>query len=210
MEARVEKSVQDNETQFNEQPAAITGRDIKRIAPCAAKGVVGRFELQHIEVSPIGLAASDGHVLCVINAPGLSERRFVEARKVRSIHKDSVLAINGQVEFVHGAGEQISRASFSMSSKDVRFPDWQRILPDECWLRPLATFRINVLKRAVAALERDGDSSVTVWEHSQSRMAMVVNEHGDLALVMAMTGKPSRPKEIYEAVGLKVPSAPAS
>lgn len=202
----VEKStLQNDQSAAVATPTPITGGDIRRIASCAAKDGSSRYAIQYVELSPIGLAASDGHVLCVINAPGLPERAFVEARKVRTVHKNSFLALNGQIEFVSGTGEQASRMSFPKAGADVPFQDWTQLLPRKDDLRPVATFSVDVLKRAVAALERDGDSTITIWECPETHMAMFANENGDMVLLMAIVSKTTPfqhfPSAIYESVG---------
>jgi len=80
-------------------PTTITGKDIKRIAGCTDCNT-GRWLTSHVELSPVGLCATNGRLLCVLNMPGWPFHCFLEAKQVKCAKDEAELAINGKVSFI--------------------------------------------------------------------------------------------------------------
>jgi len=198
------------------KPTPITGADFKRAAACAGNGY-GSHDIGHIELSPIGLAATNGKVLCAINAPGWPYRCFFLPQALKGLPTESLLAINGRAEFITPvpAGQGPSMAVPHYNPDEVTFPRWQKILPPAGCLQPVACLNIAQLKRALAALQAEPDSSVTLFarlDDCRSPM-LLANEHGDLAVIAAMSCSDGQayvahfPRSVYEAFGLPIECA---
>lgn len=199
------------------EPAEITGQDVKRAAFCTATGHA-RWALEYIELSPLGLAATDGKMLCLINAPGWPYHCLLEPKTVRSVPNDARLAINGAVQFVSrqpGCGEA-TIAVPHQDPDDVPYPRWQSVLPEARNLQPVATVSLALLRKLLAALQRTPESSITIYANADNCLTPVLlaNENGDLGLLMPCgVGENDEPAchfpaAAYEALGLQSKALP--
>lgn len=188
-------------------PAVLTGKDFKRAAVCTDHSL-SRWMTSYIESSPVGLCATNGKMLCAINAPGWPYHCFLEAREVKRALDEAELAINGKVMFVsrkNGAEAQLTIAH--NNPDEVNFPKWQTILPEAQALQPVATLKIALLKGLLTALQRDPESVVTVFARPDDCLSPVMlgNEAGDLGVLMPIgmsendTPHSHFPEAIYKA-----------
>jgi hypothetical protein len=168
------------------EPAVILVRDIKRIAGCT--DVHGRWDLGYIELSPVGLCATNGRLLAVLNAPGWPYQFYVDATNVKHLEDDAELNVNGKVFFVSRKSGQSEVAVPHSNPDEVNFPVWQGVLPEAQFLQPVATLSIGMLKRLLTALQRTPDSRITLYVRPDDCLSpvMLCNESGDLGLLMPL------------------------
>jgi hypothetical protein len=198
------------------EPAAISGRDIKRIAGCA--DVHGRWDLGYIEFSPIGLCATDGRMLAVLNAPGWPYQFYLEGRDVRRLEDDAELNVNGRVFFVNQKTGQTEVTVPHRNPNEVNYPAWSDVLPEAQVLQPVATLNITRLKRLIATLQRAHESAVTLYVRPDDCVSPVLfcNEAGDLGVVMPIGADENEgplcyfPKAIYQAFKKGTQTIPAA
>ncbi|MGD0088287.1 MAG: hypothetical protein ABSE73_00010 [Planctomycetota bacterium] len=196
------------------EPAEITGQDLKRVALCTNNSPQ-RWTLNYIELSPLGLAATNGRLLCVLNAPGWPYQCYLEPRSLKGVPNDAKLAINGAVQFV-GRGQTMMVVPHE-NPDQVTFPKWQSILPEACNMQPLATLNASLLRTLVSALLRTPDSSLTLYAKPDDCLSpvMLVNEAGDLGLMMPVMQDEGReplcyfPTTVYQALRLDTKTLPA-
>jgi hypothetical protein len=200
------------------QPAEISGHDVKRVALCTNNSPQ-RWPLNYIELSPLGLTATDGRLLCVVNAPGWQYHCFLEPRNIKKVPSDAKLSINGAVQFAgRGRGcEQTTLVVPHENPTEVTFPKWQSVLPEACNVQPIVTLDISLLRRLVAALQRAPESSITIYAKPDDCLSpvMLVNEAGDMGLVMPVMQDQGReplchfPTTVYQALRLDTKTLPA-
>jgi hypothetical protein len=200
------------------EPTIITGKDIKRIAGCTDANT-GRWITSHIELSPVGLCATNGRLLCVLNMPGWPYQCYLEAKQVKCAKDEAELAINGKVSFVSKTPGAQTEVTIQHSNPDeITFPKWQTILPDAALIQPVATLNIALLKRLLCALQRSPESSVTVYVRPDDCLSpiMVCNEAGDLGLLMPLglgendTPGCHFPAAVYQAFQRAIQTIPAT
>ena len=199
------------------EPAEITSQDVKRAALCTATGHT-RWALEYIELSPLGLAATDGKMLCLVNAPGWPYHFLLEPKALKSVPHDARLAINGAVQFTSrqpGCGES-TIAVPHQNPEEVPYPKWHSVLPEAGNLQPVATVSLALLRKLLAALQRTPESSITMYANPDNCLAPVLlaNENGDLGLLMPCgVGENNEPAchfpaAAYEALGLQSKALP--
>ncbi len=203
----------------NSTPVPVTGADLKRAARGTDKGSI-RYALSNIEISPTGLAATNGRILIAINAPGQDFTGYVEAKDIKAIANASEMSVNGSVQFVStNQGAKTSTTVPHKTAKDINFPKWPKILPDAENLAPIGTFGIPELKAILTALAIDIHQTVTIFARTDNPKAQILlaNSSGDLGVVMPVVEKMNRdsqplahfPKAIYEAHGKSTETAKA-
>ena len=199
------------------EPAAISGQDIKRLAPCAGISP-GRWSLNYIELSLLGLAATNGRILCVLSAPGWPYHCLLDPKTVRNVPNDARLSIDGAVKFVSRAyGREPTTLVLPHENPDeVVFPKWHGAVPEACNLQPIITVNAALLRKLLAALERAPDSSVTIYARPDDCLSpmMLGNEAGDMGLQMpVMDGAEGEsvchfPAAIYQSLGMDAKTLP--
>jgi hypothetical protein len=199
------------------EPVPITGRDLKRVAGCTDNQ--SRWNLGYIELSPVGLCATNGRLLCVLNAPGWPYQFYLEAKDAKCVHDDAELNVNGRVLFVsRKPGGEAELALPHSNPDEVRFPSWQHVLPDASRLQPVATLNIGLLKRLIGSLQRTAESVVTVHVRPDDCLSpvMLCNEAGDLGLLMPIgpdgneTPGSHFPEAVYQALRKDPQTIPAA
>jgi len=194
-------------------PAEISGQDFKRAALCTNNSPQ-RWALNYIELSSLGLAATNGRLLCFLNAPGWSYQCYLEPRSLKNVPNDAKLTVNGAVQFV--SSQQTVLAVPHENPDQVTFPKWQSVLPEACNLQPIATVDITLLRKLIAALQRGPESSITIYAKPDDCLSpvMLVNEAGDLGLVMPVMQDQGReplchfPTTVYQALRLDTKTLP--
>jgi len=192
------------------EPAVITGQDVKRAALCTTTDN-HRWALTYVELSPLGLAATNGRMLCLVNAPGWPYHCLLDPKTFRDVPNDARLAVNGAVQFLTrkpGCGE-ITTVVPHQDPDEIPYPKWHSVLPEAGNLQPVATVDPALLRKLLAALQRTPESSITIYANADNCLAPVVlaNENGDLGLLMpqgvAESDEPRChfPTALYQALG---------
>jgi hypothetical protein len=198
------------------EPTIITGKDIKRIAGCTDY-TTGRWLTSHIELSPVGLCATNGRMLGVLNMPGWPYQCYLEAKQVKCAKDEAELAINGKVSFVSRTPGAQTEVTIQHSNPDeITFPKWQTILPEAALIQPVATLNIALLKRLLCVLQRSPESSVTVYVRPDDCLSpvMLCNEAGDLGLLMPLSLNDDKvpgchfPAAVYQAFQRSIETLP--
>ena len=180
-------------------------KDIKRLAACT--GECGRYDIQCIELSPAGLAATNGRLLCVINAPGWPYHCLLDPKDLKKIDSDAALSVNGSVQFTSTAHN--AAVVPHKNPDEVSYPRWQKVLPEACCLQPMTTLNIAYLKRLLSALQRTPESSVTLYVRPDECTAPILlcNEAGDMGILTPITFERGNapvchfPTDIYRHTG---------
>jgi hypothetical protein len=199
------------------EPAEITCHDVKRAALCTTADN-HRWVLTYVELSPLGLAATDGKMLCLVNAPGWPYHCLLDPKTVRNVPNDARLAVNGAVQFISrrpGCGEA-TIAVPHQDPEEISYPKWHSVLPEAGNLQPVATVSLALLRKLLAALQRQPDSSITIYANLDNCLAplLLTNEDGDLGLLMPHgVGEDHEPRchfpaALYQALGLQSRTLP--
>ena len=198
-------------------PAEITGQDAKRAALCTATDHA-HWRLNYIELSPLGLTATDGKMLCLVNAPGWPYHCLLEPKDLKNVPHDAKLAINGTVQFVRcqpGCGDTTIAVPHE-DPKEVPYPKWHCSLPEAGNLQPIATVNITLLRKLLAALQRTPESSITIYSNPDNCLSplLLANDDGDLGMLMPCgvgeNGDPHChfPVALYQALGRESATLP--